>query len=42
MTLINIFLSVLAILLIVNNILTLKAGKKEGSTALTEIKKIEA
>ena len=42
MTLIYIFLSVLAILLIVNNILTLETGKKEVSTELTEIKKIEA
>lgn len=33
-----IFLSVLAILLIVNIILTLKAGKKEASNELTEIK----
>ena len=38
MTLIYIFLSALAILLIVNIILTLKAGKKEASNELTEIK----
>ncbi len=33
-----IFLSVIAILLIINIILTLKAGKKEASNELTEIK----
>lgn len=38
MTIIYILLSVLAILLIVNIILTLKAGKKEASTEITEIK----
>ena len=38
MTLIYIFFSALAILLIVNIILTLKAGKKETSNELTEIK----
>lgn len=38
MTLIYIFLTVLAILLIVNIILTRKAGKKESGNELTEIK----
>lgn len=38
MELIYIFLSALAILLIVNIFLSLKAGKKEASTELTEIK----
>lgn len=38
MTLIYIFLSALAILLIVNIMLTLKAGKKESGNELTEIK----
>ena len=38
MELIYIFLSALAILLIVNIILTLKAGKKEASNEITEIK----
>ena len=38
MTIIYIFLSLLAILLIVNIILTLKAGKKEAGNELTEIK----
>ncbi|MBK6824693.1 MAG: DNA recombination protein RmuC [Saprospiraceae bacterium] len=38
MTLIYIFFSALAILLIVNIILTLKAGKKEANNELTEIK----
>jgi DNA recombination protein RmuC len=38
MELIYIFLSILAILLIVNILLTLKAGKKESSNELTEIK----
>jgi DNA recombination protein RmuC len=38
MTLIYIFLSALAILLIVNVILTLKAGKKDSGNELTEIK----
>jgi DNA recombination protein RmuC len=38
MTLIYLSLSILAILLIVNIILTLKAGKKEASNELTEIK----
>ena len=37
MDLIYIFLTALAILLIVNIILTLKAGKKEGSNEVTEI-----
>lgn len=38
MELVYIFLSAIAILLIVNIILTLKAGKKKESTELTEIK----
>ena len=38
MTIIYIFLTVLAILLIVNIFLTLKAGKKEANNELTEIK----
>jgi len=38
MTLTYIFLSFLAILLIANIILTLKAGKKEERNELTEIK----
>lgn len=37
---IHISLIVIAILLIVNIFLTLKAGKKEASNDLTEIKKI--
>jgi DNA recombination protein RmuC len=40
MTLTYIFLTFLAILLIVNIILTLKAGKKEESNELTEIKSL--
>lgn len=39
MELTYIFLSALAILLIVNIILTFKAGKKESGKELTEIKK---
>lgn len=38
MTIIYIFLSAIAILLIVNIFLTLKAGKKEAVNELTEIK----
>jgi hypothetical protein len=38
MTIIYIFLTTIAILLIVNIILTLKAGKKEESNELNEIK----
>jgi DNA recombination protein RmuC len=38
MTIIYIFLSVLVLLLIINIFLTLKAGKKEASNELTEIK----
>lgn len=40
MALIYIFLSALTILLIVNIILTLKAGKKEASNEFTEIKSV--
>lgn len=38
MTIVYIFLSTLAIFLIVNIILTLKAGKKKSGNELTEIK----
>jgi hypothetical protein len=38
MEILDIFVSVLAILLIVNIFLTLKAGRKESSNELTEIK----
>jgi len=40
MTLIYIFLSALAILLIVNILLTLKAGKKDSGNELIEIKSL--
>lgn len=40
MELTYLFLSALTVLLIINNILTLKTGKKESGNELTEIKSL--